>query len=83
MEKKMDENKNQMEKLKNSMSTILQTLTGRLPKSDIVISETHENKGSSHDEKTVIIKQFSSGFNSNSGFNYGWVLRVSTFPRLN
>jgi hypothetical protein len=44
---------------------------------------THENKGSIHVEKSVGNKQFSSGFNSNSGFNYGGVLKVSNFPILN
>jgi hypothetical protein len=48
MEKKMDENRDQME---NKLDSILQTLDGRLTKSDIVTEETHENKCSIHLEQ--------------------------------
>jgi hypothetical protein len=60
MEKKMGENMEQMEKkMENLMdkkmeelqNSILQTLDGRLPKSDIVTKVTHENKGSIHVEQ--------------------------------
>jgi len=51
--------------------SILQTLDGRLPKSDNVIEVTHENKCTIHVKQPANNKQFSSGFNSNSGVNYG------------
>jgi hypothetical protein len=61
---------------------ILQTLYGRLPKSDIVTEETHENKGSIHARQLAINKHFSCGFNSNSGVNYGWVPKGLNFPKV-
>jgi len=89
MENKMDENREHMEnkmdeKMEYKLVTkIIQTLDGRLPKSDIVTKETHENKGNIHVEQCSSNKNFSSGLNSNSGVTYGYVLRVWNFPRLN
>jgi hypothetical protein len=60
----------------------IQTLDGRLPKSDIVTEETHENKGSIHVEQPSNNKHFSGGFNSNSGVNYGWVPKGVNFPKV-
>ena len=76
MKKKMDENKEKIQKsmkeLQNFMSyMIFHSLYERLPKEDIKIQGTHENKGSIHVEQPVDNKNFSSGFNSNSGVNYG------------
>jgi hypothetical protein len=76
MKKKMDENKEEIQKcmkeLKNSMSSlIIQNLYEKIPKGDIKIPKTHENKGISHVEQPSKNKKFSSGFNSNSGVNYG------------
>jgi seryl-tRNA synthetase len=86
MENNMDENRVQIEKkmeeLQNSMSTILQTLDGRLSKSDIVTKETHENKGSVHVEQPYNNKHFSGGFNSNIGANYGWVPKGANLPKV-
>jgi hypothetical protein len=45
------------------------------------MSGTHENKGSIHVEELVDNKQFSSGVNSNSGVNYGGVLKFK-FPKI-
>jgi hypothetical protein len=67
----MDEKMEQMEQ--KLVAKIIQTLDGRLPKSDTVTKETHENKGSIHVEQPSSNKHFSGGFNSNSGVNYGWV----------
>ena len=67
-----------MDELKFS---ILKTLDGRLHKSDSVTEENHENKGSIHVEQPSNNNHFSSGFNSNSGFNYGWVHKGVNFPK--
>jgi hypothetical protein len=70
MKRKMDENK---EEIQNSMSSmILHDLDERLPKGYVKIQGTHETKGSIHVEQPINSKQLSSGFNSNSGVNYGW-----------
>jgi hypothetical protein len=87
MEKNMDENRDQMEnkldkKMKELQNSILQTLDGRLPKSNIVTKETHENKGSIHAEQTANNKQYSSGFNSNNGVNYGWGPKGVNFHKV-
>jgi hypothetical protein len=55
MENKMGENMEQMENLMDKnmeelQNSILQTLDGRLPKSDTM---NHENKGSIHVEQSV------------------------------
>jgi hypothetical protein len=76
MKKKMDENKEEIQKsmkeLENSMSSmIFQALDEKLPKGDIKMQGTHENKGSIHVEQPVNNKNFSSGFNSNSRVRYG------------
>jgi hypothetical protein len=55
---------------------------GGFPKSDIVIEETRENKGSIHVQQTLTNKNFSGGFNSNSGVNYGWVPKGVNFPKV-
>jgi hypothetical protein len=79
----MDENRDQMEKKMDELKiSILQTLDGRLPKSDTVTEETHENKGSIHVEQPSNNKHFSGGFNSNSGVNYGWVPKGVNFPKV-
>ena len=86
----MGENMEQMEnKMKILMDKnmaelqifILQTLDVRLPKSDIVTKVTHVNKVSIHVEKPTSNKKNSSGFNSNSGFNYGGGPKLN-FPKL-
>jgi hypothetical protein len=60
-----------MKELQNSMSSmIFHALDERLPKVDIKMQGTHENKGSIHVEKPINNKQFSSGFNYNSVVNY-------------
>ena len=62
-----------MKEMQNSMSyMIFQVLDERLPKGDIKMKRTHENKGSIHVEQTANNKPFStSESNSNSGVNYG------------
>jgi hypothetical protein len=77
MKMNMDENKEEiqisMREMQNSMSfMIFEALDGRLPKGDIKMQGTHENKVSIHVEQTVNNKQFlTSESNSNSGVNYG------------
>jgi gas vesicle protein len=56
MKKKMDENKEEIQKtmkeLQNCMSSMMfQALDERLPKGDIKMQGTHENKGSIHVEQ--------------------------------
>jgi hypothetical protein len=61
-----------MKELQNSMSSVIfHALDERLTKGDIKMQGTHEKKVSIHVEETSDNKQFSSGFNSNSGVNYG------------
>jgi hypothetical protein len=71
--KKKEEIQNSMKEMQNFMSSmIFQALDERLPKGDIKMQGTHENKGSIHVEQTANNKPFStSEFNSNSGVNYG------------
>jgi alanyl-tRNA synthetase len=80
MEQNMGENMEKMmdKKMEEFQNSILQTLDGRIPKSDTV---THENKGSIHVEQPVSNKKFSSGFNSNSGVNYGGDPKFK-FPKI-
>jgi len=82
MKNKMDENKEEIQKimkeLQNSLSSmIFHALDERIPKRDIKMKGTCENKGSIHVEQTKNNKQFPSGFNSNIGVNY------SGGPKLN
>jgi hypothetical protein len=83
MEKKTNENRNKME---NKMDTlkiyILQTLDGRLAKSDIVSVGTHKNKGSIQFEQLPDIKNFLGGSNSNSGVTYGWFPKGVILPKV-
>jgi hypothetical protein len=62
-------------------SIILQSLDERLPKGDMKMPGTHENKGSVHVEKPTDNKKFSSGFKSNSGINYGGGHKFN-FPKI-
>jgi hypothetical protein len=71
-----------MKELKNSLSSmIFHALDERLSKGDIKMQGTHENKGSIQVEQPVDNKQFSSGFNSNSGVNYGGGPKFN-FPKI-
>jgi hypothetical protein len=72
-----------MKEMQNSMSSmIFQDLDERPPKGEIKNKVTHENKGSIHVEQIVDNEQFStSEFNSNSGVNYGGVLKFN-FPKI-
>jgi len=78
MENKMEENKNDIKKeiqnsmkeMKNMSSLISQPIDGRLPKGDIKMEWTHENKGSIHVEQTTNNKPFNES-NSNYGVNSG------------
>ena len=62
-------------------SMIFQALGERLPKGDIKMKWIHENKGSIHVENTTDNKQLWSGFDSNSGVNYGGGPKVN-FPKI-
>jgi hypothetical protein len=42
-----------------------------IPKGDIKMQGTREDKGSFQVERPAVNNQFSSGFHSKSGFNYG------------
>jgi hypothetical protein len=91
MENKMEENKNDikeeiqisMKEMQNSMSSmIFQALDERLPKGDIKMQGTHENKCSIHVEQTANNNLFStSESNSNSGVNYGGGPKFN-FPKI-
>jgi hypothetical protein len=61
---------------------LIQFLDERLPKSDNVTKETHDNKGSVHVEQPSIEKHISRGFNSNNGANHGWVPKDIYFPKV-
>ena len=91
MKNKMGENMKQMEnnmeylmdkKMKELKNSILQTLDGMLPKSDIVTKVTHENKGSIHVEQLSNNNNFPGGFNSNSGITYGWSPKGVNLPKV-
>ena len=87
IKKKMGENKeekqNSMKEMKTSMSSmIFQALDERLLKGDIKMQGTHENKGSIKVEQPTNNTIFSSGFNSNSGVNYGWGPNSVNFPKV-
>jgi hypothetical protein len=62
-------------------SMIFHTLDERLPKGDIKMQGTHENKSIIHVEQTANNKQLSSGFNSNSGVYYGGGPKFN-FPKI-
>jgi hypothetical protein len=83
MENMMDENMDQMEKKMDELKiSILKTLDGRLPKSDIVTKETHENNGSIHVENDSSNNKFSRRLKSNSGVNYGWAQKGVSLPKV-
>jgi hypothetical protein len=79
----MDENiQKSMKELQNSLSSMMfHALDDRLSKGDIKMQGTQENKGSILVEQPVDNKQFSSGFNSNSGVNYGGGPKFN-FPKI-
>ena len=86
----MDENKNDlkeeiqksMKELKNSMSSmIFHALDESHSKENIKMKGTQENKCSILVEQPDENKSFSSGFNSNSGVNYGGGPKVN-FPKI-
>ena len=59
-----------MKELKNYLSSMMfHALDDKLSKGDIKMKGAQENKGSIQVEQHVNNKQFSSGFNSNSGVN--------------
>jgi hypothetical protein len=61
-------------------SLISQAIDGRLPKGDIKMEWTHENKGSTHFEKSANNKPFSES-NSNYGVNSGGGSKFN-FPKI-
>ena len=61
-------------------SLIFQVIHERLPKGDIKMEWTHENKCSTHVEQTTNNKQF-SGSKSNCGVNYGGDPKFN-FPKI-
>jgi hypothetical protein len=89
MDKKMDENKidikeqiqKLMKEMQNSLSSmIFHALDERISKGNIKMHGTQKNKGSILVEQPVDNKQFSSGFKSNSGVNYGGGTKLQ-FPK--
>jgi hypothetical protein len=68
MDKDKELTKRNMEKMEQN---IMESLIGKLPKIYKVFEGTHENKCSIQVEQHIDNKQFSSGFRSNSGVNYG------------
>ena len=83
MTNKMDENiQKSMKELEKSLSSMMfHALDDRLSKGDIKIQGTQENKGSIMVEQPTDNKQFSSGFKSNSGVNYGGGPKFN-FPKI-
>jgi hypothetical protein len=65
MDKRMDENKEEIQKSMKELQTssyfvIFHASDERLPKGDIKMKGTHENKGSTHVVQPIDNKQFSS-----------------------
>jgi hypothetical protein len=71
-----------MKELQNSMSSmIFIALDVTLSKGNIKMQGIQENKGSILDEQPTDNKPFSSGFNSNNGFNYSGGPKFN-FPKI-
>ena len=66
MEQNMDK------EMEQQMDKIIYTLKERIPNSDNMVQETHENKDSVHVENPSINKTIPRGFNYNIGDNHGW-----------
>jgi TolA-binding protein len=83
MENKNDikrEIQNSMKEMQNMASLIFQAIDEIFPKGDIKMEWMHENKGSTHIEKTSNNNPFSES-NSNSGVNFGGDPKFN-FPKI-
>ena len=96
MEKKLETNMGNMEKLETNMGNmekkleesmeiivnLIQHPEEKLPNDDNVGQDTHDERNSSHFEKPSFSKSTHRGFDSNTGSNQGWFPRGIQLPKI-